>query len=311
MEPLTTAEISSLLSETVISTGPKLREILTYSFRGGKGLRPGLVMACSHFGLHDSQEVQRVAAAVELIHLASLIHDDILDEADTRRSLPALHSLLGTVPAVLAGDYFFATAFGLIAKSKKAILYTVTEAVREMCSGELEQSSSHFPDMGTYYAYAGKKTGALISAACRCGGILCRLKRPQLDILAGYGRHLGIAYQIIDDILDFYGSPEKTGKPCRQDIARGIITLPVIHFLQLSPDNQQWREKITRGLTPSEIERLIELTKNLGCHLYAAQMARKEMSIALSLLEKMPAGAARDTLAQKANHIFLWLEDMV
>ncbi|NLW07032.1 MAG: polyprenyl synthetase family protein, partial [Clostridia bacterium] len=265
---MTIPEIEKVLAEAISTPDPCLQELLNHVLKGGKGMRPSLVFTCAQFGRHDALEVQRTAVAIELVHLASLIHDDIMDGAETRRNRPALHCLYGNLPAVLAGDYLFATAFSLLTKGKKAILYTVTEAIRSMCSGEILQLSASAPDINAYYTYIGQKTAALFSAACRCGSILGHLKRQQQDCLARFGWHLGLTYQIIDDFLDLFGCAEKMNKPCRQDLRRGLYTLPVIRFLQLSPDAPQWQKNIERGLQVDEIEKLSILARKLGCDRY-------------------------------------------
>ncbi|BCV20113.1 polyprenyl synthetase family protein [Moorella sp. Hama-1] len=307
------AETKQVLAEAVASPDPRLQELLDYALDGGKGLRPTLVLLCASFGIYDTLEVGRVAAAVELVHLASLVHDDILDGATLRRSRPPLYRRFGTVPAVLTGDYLFATAFGLLAKSKKAVLYTVTEAIRSMCSGEIGQledgrraldgetkdtiMTASAGAVEAYFTYIGQKTAALISAACRCGAILGRLKPSQQEALARFGWHLGLAYQIIDDYLDLFGSPEKMGKPCRQDLARGLLTLPVLRFLTVTPDTACWQERLVRGLGAGEIEALVQAARSLGCDTYTAAAAGDQVTRALTALDRLPVKPAQEELA--------------
>jgi geranylgeranyl pyrophosphate synthase len=305
------AEIKAVLNEAVATPDPRLQRLLNHALTGGKGLRPTLVLLCARFGIHDTLEARQVAVAIELIHLASLIHDDVLDGATVRRSLPALHCLYGTVPAVLTGDYLFATAFGLLARSKKAVLTTVTEAIRSMCCGEIQQLTAAGPDINSYFTYIGQKTAALFSAACRCGGILCRLKRPQQNYLARFGWHLGLAYQIIDDYLDLFGSAARMGKPNRQDLARGILTLPVLRFLELSPEAAPWQEKINRGLTAVEIEELTAAARQLKCDEYTAATAGEQITLALEALDKLPANPVQEELALLAARTLDPLHELI
>jgi geranylgeranyl pyrophosphate synthase len=305
---VTIPKMESFLAEAVSVPEPHLQELLNHVLKGGKGLRPGLVITCAQFGIHDIREVQQTAAAIELVHLASLIHDDIMDGAKIRRNQPALHCLYGSLPAVLTGDYLFATAFSLLAGGKKALLYAVTEAIRNMCRGEILQLAGTAPEVNTYFTYIGQKTAALISTACRCGGILSRLKRQQQECLAGFGWHLGLAYQIIDDFLDLFGCAEKMNKPCHQDLSRGLYTLPVIRFLQLAPDAPRWQKKINRGLRLDEIEKLSALARSLGCDRYTIEAARGETSLALAALAKLPAHPARDKLALMVDRVLAALD---
>ncbi|CEP66329.1 Terpenoid synthase [Moorella glycerini] len=308
---MTQAEIKAVLTQAVATPNPLLQQLLNHALTGGKGLRPTLVLLCARFGMHDTLEVRQVAVAIELIHLASLIHDDVLDGATVRRNLPALHYLYGTVPAVLTGDYLFATAFGLLARSKKAVLTTVTEAIRSMCSGEIQQLTVTGPDTKAYFTYIGQKTATLFSAACRCGGILCRLKRPQQDYLARFGWHLGLAYQIVDDYLDLFGSAAKMDKPNRQDLARGILTLPVLRFLELSPEAARWQEKISRGLTATETEELIAAARHLNCDEYTAAAAGEQIALALEALDKLPVNPVQEDLALLASRTLDPLEELI
>ncbi|OIQ10479.1 polyprenyl synthetase family protein [Neomoorella thermoacetica] len=303
------AETRRVLAEAVAATDPRLQELLDYALEGGKGLRPTLVFLCARFGIYDALEAGRVAAAIELVHLASLVHDDILDGAAVRRNRPALYRAYGTVPAVLTGDYLFATAFGLLAKGKKAVLYTVTEAIRSMCSGEIGQLKGGLAGPEAYFTYIGQKTAALISAACRCGAILGRVKRNQQECLAQFGWHLGLAYQLVDDCLDLFGSPERMGKPCRQDLARGLLTLPVLRFLAVTPDAACWRERLARGLEAAEMEELVEAARGLGCDTYTAAVAADHVTRALTALDRLPVNPVQDELALLAARTLAPLED--
>ncbi|WP_433543621.1 polyprenyl synthetase family protein [Neomoorella humiferrea] len=297
------SEIQAVLSKTLWAAEPTLNSILNHALAGGKGLRPTLVLLCARFGMHDTLEVRQVAAAIELIHLASLIHDDVLDGATIRRNLPALHCVYGTVPAILTGDYLFATAFNLLTDSKKAVLKTVTEAIRSMCSGEIRQLTSGSPNVEAYFNYIGQKTAVLFSAACRCGAILCRLKRSQQINLARFGWHLGLAYQIIDDYLDLFGSPRLMGKPNRQDLTRGIITLPVLRFLERAPNAEDWQVKIQRGLKPAEIEELVRAARELNCDIETADVAREQVTLALEALDRLPPNPVQEELVLLALKI--------
>ncbi|HBT46758.1 MAG TPA: polyprenyl synthetase family protein [Peptococcaceae bacterium] len=302
--------LEKLLSEAVATESPPLRQLLDPVLAGGKGLRPTLVRICARFGPHDPAEVDRVAAAIELVHLASLIHDDILDGATVRRHRPALHSLYGPIPAVLAGDYLFATAFSLLARSPLAVLNIVTATIRTMCEGEIEQRMAPGISEEAYLSHIGKKTASLISAACRCGGVLGRLKRSGQEGLARFGWHLGLAYQMADDLLDLLGRSEEMGKPRLQDLSQGIITLPVLRFLELASQAGYWREKISRGLTPEEREEIAAAVHSSGCCGYAGERAREQIDFAFSALESLPPCPAREELVRLAGEVLAKIEGL-
>ncbi|WP_066666954.1 polyprenyl synthetase family protein [Desulfotomaculum copahuensis] len=298
------AGLEELLDNATASAEPLVQQLIAHSLPGGKRLRPALVAITAGFYPADPAEVTRVAAAVELIHLASLVHDDVLDNAATRRSRPALHRLCGAVPAVLTGDYLFATAFGLLADTKKGILRIITRAIRTMCEGEIQELSVVNFCEEAYFAHIAKKTAALIDVACQSGGILCGMKRTQLVRLSRYGTHLGCAFQVVDDLLDLAGRSELLGKPCLQDLSQGILTLPVLHFLEVSPRAGQWKEKLRRGgLTADQGRELVAQARELGCLEYAGQAAQKQVRLAQEALEGLPAGKARDSLAMVAQKV--------
>jgi heptaprenyl diphosphate synthase len=201
---------------------------------GGKRLRPLLVILCS--GIEDPacQPLIDIATAAELIHTASLIHDDILDRSDTRRGVPTVNHLWGNHTAVLAGDLLFATAFGLLARGHcPGALAAMTAAIRDMCQAEIEQKEAVFQFSVTedmYLSRIEKKTASLLAACCSAGALAGGLGPEAADSLAAYGRDLGLCYQITDDLLDFTGDSNTLGKPSDSDLVQGILTLPVIYL---------------------------------------------------------------------------------
>jgi heptaprenyl diphosphate synthase len=203
---------------------------------GGKRLRPLLVILCSSIDDPSCQPLIDMAAAAELIHTASLIHDDIIDRSDSRRSVPTLNHLHGNHTAVLAGDFLFALAFGLLTRSRcPEALALMADAVQAMCQAEIEQKESLFQFSLTesmYLRRIEKKTAALLAACCGAGALAGGLEPEAVASLASYGRNLGLCFQITDDLLDFTGDSADLGKPAGSDLAQGILTLPVIYLLQ-------------------------------------------------------------------------------
>lgn len=211
---------------------------------GGKRLRPLLVIL-SGWNEDDSWEpVLDVAVAAELLHTASLIHDDIIDYADTRRGLPTINKLQGNQTAVMAGDYLFARALTLLSKeSTKDALPFMVESIQAMCEGIIEEISTFFDPAVTesdYLSRIDKKTASLVTACCGAGARVRGASQEEVDAYADFGRNLGMCFQIIDDILDFTSDEETLGKPAGSDFSQGILTLPVIYLLE-HPD---WKEPI-------------------------------------------------------------------
>jgi heptaprenyl diphosphate synthase len=206
-----------------------------------------------------------IAAAAELIHTASLIHDDIIDQADTRRGVSTLNSIQGNHTAVLAGDFLFATAFGLLANCRcPGALTALTGAIRDMCQAEIEQKETRFHFSVTENAYLSrieKKTASLLAACCYAGAQAGDHVHETVASLAAYGRNLGLCFQITDDLLDFTGDSATLGKPAGSDLAQGILTLPVIYLLH----NSVFEHGSEIGVPDPELERLQEIVQSNNC----------------------------------------------
>lgn len=293
-----------LQSVTASQEEESVQSLLKYCLPGGKRLRARLVVTVATCGPHSPEQVQRVGAAIELIHLASLVHDDLLDGASTRRSRLALYRICGPTPAVLAGDYLFAAAFGLLSDAPQGILRKVTRAIQAMCTGEITELLRSDCSEAGYYRRVEKKTAVLIAAACFSGAILAGMDQPLIAILETFGHHLGMAFQIADDLLDLEADPAVTGKDACQDIRQGVVTLPLIHFFSTVPPGSPWQEKLAAGpISREETEVLVAALRETGSLEYARQQAARHVSLALQALEQLPPTQARDTLAHMATDI--------
>ncbi|MBM3857199.1 MAG: polyprenyl synthetase family protein [Verrucomicrobia bacterium] len=202
----------------------------------GKRLRPVLALltggACG--GL--TQEHQRLALILELIHIASLIHDDIMDEAGLRRERPTLHAKWGNATSVLVGDLLFAHALKLSADfSNSEISRCIADATLDVCSGEILQTERRFDvhlNLQEYYRIIAMKTGSLFRAACELGAVISKATPAVVEALRHYGNNIGIAYQILDDCIDLIGNEKNIGKTLGTDLQHGKFTLPILFLLQ-------------------------------------------------------------------------------
>jgi heptaprenyl diphosphate synthase len=231
------------LKEILESRSTFVDEINHYLLRHkGKGIRPTLVVLSATLGPVNTQVLVDVARAVELIHLASLLHDDVIDGSGLRRGQPTVGRRWGNLVAVLAGDYLFASAFGLLALRQQLFaLGALANAVRAMCEGEIEQALYSWPDEpdeSVYLSHIGKKTASLLAACCEVGAHLAGGSSEQVTALREYGLNLGYAFQIVDDLLDVLGEEEKIGKPTMLDLKRGLPTLPIIRLMQRGEDGR-------------------------------------------------------------------------
>jgi geranylgeranyl pyrophosphate synthase len=221
----------------------QLRTALDYLLgSGGKRLRPALVLLSSKFYPADAEKVVSLAAAVETLHTATLVHDDLIDNAFLRRGNPTLNALWNSAATVLTGDYLFARAAAFAAETECVRVVSIfAQTLMTICSGELNQifgSDREQPTREYYYQRIYSKTASLFAASTETGAILSGASEPEVQALRDYGYHLGMAFQIVDDVLDFTGDEGELGKPIGSDMRQGIITLPTIHFLEAHPEDE-------------------------------------------------------------------------
>lgn len=217
---------------------------------GGKRLRPLLVLYSGLVFSELSNELINASIAAELIHMASLTHDDIIDNSDFRRSKPSVNSLWGNHYGVLCGDYLFARAFGILSCNRliKSLDFMI-EAIENMCTGEILQAENKFKhdmDIDTYYKQIAGKTAIFFQCCCKSGASTGCADEQQIKALGEYGLNLGLAFQIIDDLLDFCGNTKTMGKPVGEDLRQGIVTLPVVSLLNSSKYGRLVREMLCR-----------------------------------------------------------------
>lgn len=232
--------VEQLLFSTAGSSEiPLVGEASTHLIKaGGKRLRPALVMITSRAGTAGKRESDLAAAAIELVHLATLYHDDVIDETDTRRGAPTVHSKWGLEVAVLAGDYLFAQGCVLAASAGGDVTGILSGAIAEVCEGQIIETTAvgdpqRSPD--EYRRTIELKTAALFGAGCELGAATSGAQEHR-DPLRSYGRHLGLAFQIVDDLLDLVGDPEVTGKIPGTDLREGVFTIPVLLGSARSPE---------------------------------------------------------------------------
>jgi heptaprenyl diphosphate synthase len=276
--------------------------------RGGKRLRPALVLLCGAFYPAVQSELVDVATAVELIHTASLVHDDVVDHAPLRRGHATISNRWGESRAVLYGDYLFARAFSLLTRHGfSSILDNMTRAISLMCEGEITQSSLLFNCNVTeadYLAYIHKKTAFFLSACCLAGAEACGMPNVGKKALASYGLQLGYAFQLTDDLLDFTGDIHDTGKPVLHDLKEGILTQPVIKLLRDPQYSLQTRKIIEeRDFTAGNLICIQQALQESGILADTRDKARALVARAKQNLEKLPLKPSRPILARLADHI--------
>jgi octaprenyl-diphosphate synthase len=225
-----------LAQQTGLANEP-VAEIATYLLGGGgKRLRPALLLLSAGYAGYQGSAATRLGAVVELIHSATLIHDDVIDGADTRRGRPSANSRWGNHRSVLAGDWLYMQSFQMALEERNfRVLDILIELTQNMVEGELLQLSSlGRMDFGEQEVLdlATRKTACLFSGCARLGGVIGGLADSQEQALADYGRYAGLAFQLVDDVLDFTASALQLGKPVLSDLKEGKVTLPLIYALQ-------------------------------------------------------------------------------
>lgn len=282
--------VEKRLREIVQSESQQLGCIAEYILGlGGKRLRPLLALLCSDIYKAEIHDRVEIATAAELIHTASLLHDDVVDEADWRRGQPSVNRRWGNPQSILAGDFMFARAFSILSKFA-GVLEIMTDAIAAMCKAELIQLGSQFdPDTSpeTYVKTIIGKTASLLAASCHCGALVSEMPLEQVGWVRDYGMHLGIAYQIIDDISDYVLGRSQSGKKQGTDLKNGTITLPLLYILAAP----QGKSRITallganQRLEPEMLARELQETKALE---RAAEVAGQHIQRARAKLRGLP-----------------------
>jgi len=277
---------------------------------GGKRIRPLLTLYSGMCFAPLNPSMIQAAVAAELIHMASLIHDDVIDKSSIRRGKPTVNSLYGDHAAILTGDYLFAEAFKILSTHRllSSMTYLV-EAIQAMCHGEVNQADEQFSNLVSkqdYFSRIAKKTGILLAACCQSGAILAGAHSEELTLLREYGLNLGYAYQITDDILDISGDAESLGKPVCADLINGNITLPLLYLLD-NPIYGNWLREIltTRKVTHLGLLSIKEALICSGCIDQAYATATECIGNAKFSLAEIPPSPYKSTLLDLADSILL------
>jgi len=328
------SRLSSQLEETAEKVNRFIKEVVdlerkpTVLYRaarhiidaGGKRLRPYLVLkSCKLVGGREEDAIP-TAAALELLHTFTLIHDDIIDEDEKRRGLPTVHTKWGVPTAIVAGDLLFAKVYETITKFTNfrhvpprrilRVLKGVSEATIAICEGQtLDMTFEHRETVSEdeYFEMIQAKTATLFEISARCGGILGGAKKSQVERLGKFGYYAGVAFQLIDDVLGLTADEKVLGKPVGSDIREGKRTLIIVHALKKASEGQ--RKKIletlgNRSASPEQIRETIELVSSLGSISYAEEKASKYIEKSKNALANFPATKDREDLISLADLIF-------
>ncbi|MCR4429927.1 MAG: polyprenyl synthetase family protein [Tepidanaerobacteraceae bacterium] len=276
---------------------------------GGKRLRPVLVLASARFGRYDFEKTKPLAVAVELIHTATLVHDDIVDDSPLRRGIPSIQARLGKDVAVFAGDFIFCKVFELLTSMNNLdILRRISRVMYKICEGEMKQREDLYNTDVTFRNYVcriQRKTALLFGLSCELGAASCGAHIKVVRALNQYGVKLGIAFQLIDDLLDVTCDEYDIGKPGGADIREGVITLPVIYALQKSLQKDELRYILQKQKqTVKDTETALEIVRDSGGVEYTRWLAGRYVEKAAGFLKNLPDIPMKKVLANIAEYIY-------
>lgn len=276
---------------------------------GGKRIRPALLLLAAKCGRYDLQKLTPAAIAVELTHAATLVHDDVIDRAQVRRGRPTVAAQLGDEPAIVVGDFYFAKAYEQAAfTDSPEVVAILARAVMDICAGEVRQQAIRYHyDTGVeeYMRRIEAKTATLLAACCDIGALLGDIDGSRRSALRAYGRLLGLAFQIADDVLDYQGSEDEIGKPIGHDIAEGFATLPLMLAMEdaaIAPEVSRLLRS-GRELSAAQARQVVDLVRASRGPERALERARELSSEARRQLESLSAGQAGGALAALTNYV--------
>ena len=304
------SRLEQILIESVIAENDYLTEIASHLITaGGKRVRPGFAIAASGVETAVAESVSRSVllggVAVELVHLGSLYHDDVMDEAKLRRTVPSVNALWGNLTAILAGDFLLARASEIAASLGTEVAGLLAKTIGELCEGQiLELQSTYKIDrsLDSYERSISGKTASLLATACKIGGLTAELSRENINAISAFGHSYGMAFQIIDDILDLTATDEELGKPSGNDLIEGVYTLPVISAFS-SKYGDELEALLGKEISLDERDRARELIRKSGGVADALSRARHWTSQAVSSLECLPESEATTALNAATEHL--------
>ncbi|GIU84788.1 MAG: geranylgeranyl pyrophosphate synthase [Acidimicrobiales bacterium] len=301
--------VESRLLEAVRSEDDFLTEVASHLIHaGGKRLRPAFAVAAAHCHQSEigagseSERIWSAAVSVELVHLGSLYHDDVMDDAVTRRRVESVNARWGNLRAILAGDFLLARASELAAGLGDGIAGMLAGTIARLCEGQIRELQDAFnvdrTEQGYFRSIEGK-TASLFETSLRVGAMVSRLPPGEVESLGAFGRAFGMAFQVVDDILDVVASEEELGKPAGNDLVEGVYTLPVIRALSRETDGSL-RSLLGRPLTTEERDQARILIRESGVISDCLDVARKHVELARAHLSRVVDGPVRKALEDTA-----------
>ena len=268
---------------------------------GGKRIRPLLLLLCARATDYDGDYHYSMAVVIELIHTATLLHDDVVDQSTTRRGQDTANELWGNAPSVLVGDFLYSRAFEIMVEpNSMEIMKILSKATNQISEGEVLQLlniKNANVTQKEYYRVIERKTACLFKAACQIAGILSNSNQKVIEAMGKFGMHLGNAFQIIDDTLDYESDSNIIGKEVGDDLSEGKVTLPMIYALEKTTksDNKILTDAI-QNADASNINQVVEILMNVNAFQYSRDIANKESNMALESIDILPSSKYKTAL---------------
>ncbi|MEH7303525.1 heptaprenyl diphosphate synthase component II [Neobacillus drentensis] len=299
--------IEKKLEETIEAESLLLKQASMHTLQaGGKRIRPVFVLLAGKFGNYDIHVMKNVAVALELIHMASLVHDDVIDDADLRRGQPTVKSKWDNKIAMYTGDFVFALAIELMTNIENPIAHKIlANTIVEVSLGEIQQIKDKYrfnQNLRDYLRRIKRKTALLIAVSCQLGAIAANVEESVHKKLFRFGYYVGMSYQIIDDILDFTSTEQELGKPAGGDLLQGNITAPALYAMEKDEIRIEI-EKVHESMDPSDITKIISIIKNSDAIEKSIALSDLYLKKALAELEGLPTNKAKKTLRDIAKFI--------
>jgi len=302
------AEVEALMRQQAHEAHPDLQAALEHLLdAGGKRIRPTLSLLTGRMLGAPHRPLLYLAAAAELLHTATLVHDDLIDGSLLRRGNPTLNAQWSPPATVLTGDFIFARAAKLAAETDYLPLIKLfAETLAIIVNGELTQmfSARGVASRENYYQRIYAKTASLIEMTTRAAAMLSPVEEHVVESMRRYGYHLGIAFQIVDDVLDFTGDQAEVGKPVGSDLRQGLINLPALHYIETHPTDEDVQALLAGRylLEQNEMDALVKKVASSNSIAFAKREAEEHVRLAIAELSKMPPGEERNALEELARY---------
>ena len=301
--------VDDLIRANLNSEVPMVEEIAAYLIEaGGKRLRPLLVLLCAKACGYQGSDHVKLAAVIEFLHTAMLLHDDVVDESNLRRGRKTVNAAWGNAPSVLVGDFLHSRAFEMMVDiGNIRVMEILSKATNVIAEGEVQQLSFIRNPATTeveYMEIISRKTAMLFQAAAHAGAVLAGANEKTEHALRDYGLHLGIAFQMVDDQLDYLGTPEELGKNIGDDLAEGKVTLPLIVAMRNGqPDQKAFVENAIRNGGVENLPEMIRLVKATDALKYTSEQANTERCQAMACLNNVADSEFKDSMSTLVNFV--------